>query len=273
MLTKVEVRTAQGDLLILPLDDKSNGLLIEEIEGLDPVKATIVSSSFAQMDGTQYQSSRRESRNIKLRLGLEPDYVTETVRDLRSRLYGYFMPKTLVDLRFYMSDGLTVDISGRVESFEAPLFTKEPAVNISLLCFNPDFYDPVPVELSGSSTPGSIPTIVSYDGTIETGILFKLNVNRTMSAFSIYHQPSDGMLRTLDFAAALIAGDVVAISTVPGFKFATRTRTGVDTSILYGISPQSNWIEFMPGANNIRVYATGVGVPYTIEYTDKYGGL
>ncbi len=56
MLIKVEARTSSGALLILPLDDVSSGYVVEEIEGLDPVKATLVSSSFAQADGEQYHT-------------------------------------------------------------------------------------------------------------------------------------------------------------------------------------------------------------------------
>ena len=68
MLKRVEVVTPQGAVLDLPLGDISSSLQIESIEGLDPVKATIASSSFAQLDGAQYQSSRRETRDIKLRI-------------------------------------------------------------------------------------------------------------------------------------------------------------------------------------------------------------
>ncbi len=44
MLTKLDVSTVQGDLLTLQLDDVSEGLVVLEVEGLDPVKATLVSS-------------------------------------------------------------------------------------------------------------------------------------------------------------------------------------------------------------------------------------
>lgn len=273
MLTKVEVRTSQGDLLSLPLEDVSTGLIVEDIDGLDPVKATIVSTSFAQLDGVQYHSSRREARNIKFKLGLEPDYILSSVLDLRKRLYKFFMPKSNTNLRFYMSDGLTVDISGRVESFETPLFAKEPTVDISVLCFDPDFYNPIPVVLSGLSTSALPETLVYYDGTIETGIKFVLRVNRALSAFTFYHRLPDNTLRSMDFSTPLSAGDVLTISTVSGAKGAILTRAGSDSSVLYGISPQSNWTELMPGDNHIRVYAEGVGIPFDITYITKYGGL
>lgn len=273
MLTKVEVRSSQGDLLGLPLQDVSAGLIVENIDGLGPVKATLVSSSFAQLDGAQYQSSRREARNIKLTLGLDPDYISTTVQDLRDRLYDFFMPKSEVNLRFYLSTGRTVDILGRVESFDSPLFAKEPEAEISMLCYDPDFIDLVPVELTGSTTSTSTETLVEYEGTVETGIQFVLNVDRELTDFTFYHRPPDGSLRSLEFSAPLEAGDVLTISTLSGAKGATLSRSGTDSPILYGISPQSNWIEFSKGDNHIRVYAEGVGVPFEIGYTPRYGGL
>jgi hypothetical protein len=273
MLTMVEVRTSQGALLSLPLDDISAGLLVGDIEGLDPVKATLVSSSFARLNGEQYHSSRRETRNVKFRLGLEPDYISATVQDLRMRLYTFFMPRSVVNLRFYMSDGLIVDIQGRVESFETPLFTKEPAVDISIICFDPDFVDPVPVTLSGASAITDQQTHIQYAGTVETGIKFVFRPNRALSEFTFYHTPPDGTIRSLDFSTPLLAGDVLTISTISGEKGAIRTRAGANSSVLYGISPQSNWIEFTPGDNQIRIYAEGAAIPFDIEYTTKYGGL
>lgn len=269
----VQIRNDQGALLSLPLGDVSSGIVVQNIDGLDPVQATLVSSSFAQLDGEQYHSARRAKRNIKLRFGLEPMYGGGSVRDIRKRLYNFFMPKSSVELTFQMDDGLSVNISGRVETCETPMFVREPTIDVSLLCFNPDFYDPVPVQLTGSTTDLTTETLVTYDGSVESGIKFVLNVNRTLSEFTLYHRPPDGSLRSLDFAAPLSAGDVLTISTVPGAKGATLLRANTTSSILYGISPYSNWIALQPGENHLRAYAVGAGIPYTIEYTDKYGGL
>lgn len=273
MITKLDIRSSQGGYLSLNLDAITPGYYVQAIEGLDPVKATLVSASFAQQDGAQYQSSKRETRNIKLTLGLDPDWTVDNIRSLRTRLYSVLMPKTEVTLTFLMSDGLDASISGRVESFESAMFTQEPAVDVSILCFDPDFVDP-DVELqNGASTPSSVSTEFNYIGTVEAGILFKLLVNRALTEFTIYQQASDGSLRTLEFQAPLQANDVLTISTVSGNKYATRTRAGTDTSVLYGISPQSSWLELTPGVNSFRVYAEGDPVPYTLQYSNRYGGL
>lgn len=273
MLTTVEVRTNQGALLSLPLEDVTDGFVIQDISGLDPVQASVVSSSFATMDGEQYESSRRGKRNIVLTLGLEPDWATFTVRQLRNRLYDFFMPKSDVSLRFFTEGEATVDISGKVESFTSALFTKEPTVSISILCFDPDFYDITPGKFSSSSVATVTDTNVSYDGTIETGFLFRLLVNRSLTDFTLYNRPQDGVLRSMPFAGALVAGDVLEISTVPGAKHVSRIQSGNTKSMLYGLSPYADWIQLFPGDNQIRLSIAGATVPYTIEYTNKYGGL
>jgi hypothetical protein len=273
MLNAVEVRTGTGDLLSLSLQDVVSGYIVQEVQGLDPVKATLVSSSFANMDGEQFHSARREARNIVLKVGLEPDYVHETVQDLRRGLYDYFMPKALVNLRFVMSDGLVVDTQGRVESFETELFSKDPEVSISVICFDPDFFDATPVVLAGNTTSGTTETSIAYDGSVDTGVLLQLNVNRSVSSFTVYYRDPTGTLRSLDFSAALINGDIVKISTVTGTKYARKTTAGSETSALYAVSPQSYWLKLQPGANTIRVYATGAAIPYTLTYYNRYGGL
>jgi len=279
LISKLEVRTAQGVLLNLPLDSVFGGLYVTEIEGLDPVKATLVSSSFAQLDGAQYHSSRRDPRSLKIKLGMEPDFTKDNFQDLRNRMYGFFMPKTQVSLRFYVVTGPSVldnyyvDILARVEEFVSPLFVQDPTIEISTLCFDPDFINPVPVVVSGSSTSDLTETALIYGGTVETGLVFTLKPARSVSAFTVYHRPPDGTLRMMDFSNALIAGDLLKISTSVGSKFVTRSRAGFDTSLLYGLSPQSDWLELQPGTNNLRIYAEGAAIPYTIEYKTKLGGL
>ncbi|WMI34400.1 minor tail protein [Streptomyces phage SheRa] len=275
MLQLVEVRTRQGDLLSLPLDDDSSGFRVVTVDGLGPVKATLVSSSFANMDGEEYQSAKREPRNVKLKIELDPNPETDdTVYGLRKILYKFFMPKAEVTFRFYMSDGLEVDIVGRVETCEPELFTQEPTIDISVMCFKPAFYELTPELVPGTTTAGDVPIDIDYVGTIETGIQLTINVDRSLPQFSVYHVPPDGEMKTMDFDNyPLVAGDVLTISTVRGAKGATLTRAGVTSSVLYGISPQSNWIELQPGPNTILVQAEGADIPLAIQYTNLHGGL
>lgn len=282
LLQAVKATNSRGSVLSLPLEDISAGFVVKNIAGLTPVKATLVSSSFANVDGEQYHSSRRDARNIVFTLGLKPDYAVTDVETLRDQLYGYFMPKSTTLLTFTAFDKFTqnfaeqskdFDIAGRIESCDGDIFTEDPELQVSVMCYDPDFYDPTEIVVDGATVFDLTESIVTYDGTVDTGVIFTLSPNRDLSAFTIFHQPPDGSLRTIDFSFPLLAGDTLAISSVPGSKYAQRTSGGVQSSVLYGISPQSGWLTLEPGDNKIRVYAEGTPIPYTIEYTNKYGGL
>lgn len=274
MLTLVEVRNIAGTLLSLQLADPSDGFVVQRITGLDPVKATLISSDFAQQDGAQFHSARREARNIVFTIQLRPtDPFSTTVKDLRNQLYSFFMPKSQVDLRFVDSGGLTVTILGRVESCETPIFAADSIVNVSVMCFDPDFLELTSDTVTGDTVSDTTETLIEYDGTVETGLVFVLNVDRTEDAFTIYHRAPSGVITSLDFAGSLLADDILTINTITGTKGAVLTRTAIDSSVLYGVSAQSTWIELQPGENYIRVYATGDPIPWELTYTNRYGGL
>lgn len=273
MIESVEVRNSQGSSLTLPLGDDMGGYSVQKIEGLDPVQATLVSSNFATMDGAQYQNSRRETRNIKLTLGYSPDYINTTVSSLRNTLYAYFMPKSTVTLTFNTDDGLSVDISGVVETFEHDRFAQDEPAVISIINFDPDFIDPEPVVVEGTTVSTDDMTLLTYSGTVSTGIEFILSANRLVDKFSIYHQPPDGTLRTLDFTLPVISGDSLTIGTVPGNKHVILSDGSTPNSVLYGMTPYSDWITLLPGDNYFRVYAEGAAVPFDISYYNRYGAL
>jgi len=271
VLTKVEVTNSRGNVLTLPFDDDDSEYVVADIDGLDPVDAILTSSTYAGQDGEVFQTAKRGPRNIVLKLDLDPD--TSTYTALRQALYAYFLPKSQIKMRFYQDDGLYVDINGVVEKMPSTLFTQAPIVSVSIMCYMPDFTDPRIVDLSGSTVSTTTNTLISYPGTVETDTVVTLNVNRAMSDFSIYVSDESGAIRQLDFSAPLLAGDVLVISSLQGAKGITRTRAGVPSSLLYGRSAQSNWIQLFPGNNQFRIYAPGDPVPYVLEYVVRYGGL
>ena len=271
----MEVRNTAGDVLTLPFADPIAGLFIKEIEGLDPVKANIVTSSFATQDGEQYQSARRPARNMLFKLGFAPDWDEITIETIRDYLDKWFMTKQLDELRLYNTAGLVVSIVGRCESNDSPRFTTDPDATIGMYCFLPDFIGMTNETVLGSSVNDVTESVVNYKGTTDTGFLFTMNVNRTISGFSFYIRGVDGIQYAMDFALPsgnMVDGDVLKISTVPGNKYATLTHLGVDINVLHAVSPSSPWVSLQPGANALRLLVSGSGaIPYTIQYTDKYG--
>lgn len=276
-IDKVEVMNSQGNLLTLTLEDISNGYIVKDIDGLDPVKATIVTSSFATIDGQQYQASSRETRNIIIQLGYAPNFSEDqTIRVLRSRLYQFFMSKSEVSLTFYMTDGLVVNIVGRVESCAAPLFSQEPQMDISIICFNPDFVDVNLIQMHNTfSTTDIAPQTIEVPGTIPTGLTsFSFTAAKTLSEFTIYHTTPSGVLRTMLVSAPLVLGDIVNMCTVRGQKSITVTHLGVTTSLLWAVSPQSAWVELEPGTNHFYMNASSTNPSVIfVDFNNRYGGL
>lgn len=272
MLYKVEARTPRGDLLTLLLDDISNGYIVAEINGLDPVKASIVTTKFGNSRGAAYQSSTLPERNITLTLEYDK-FHEDSIEDLRNRLYPFFISGQEVSLRFYMDSGLTVDIDGYSESMESPLFVQDPKADISIICPEPDFVETTPTVQTGMFTSDGTPRYVDYPGTAPVGMVYVVDVANPMSDITFYQTTPNGALYSMEFAGSLLAGDKLTISTVEGNKYVTLKRAGVDSSALYGISPQSKWLQLEHGTNALRVYSSGPGSPVSITYTGVYGGL
>lgn len=264
--------------LTIQLGNVSGGINLKDVSGLDPVKVTLTSSNFAIQAGAILQSARRESRNITLKLGIEPDPLTSTVSSIKKKIYSVFREGTKVLMKFYEDDADTpvadgYQIYGWVETCTNSIFTQMPEVNISIMCFDPDFFDSEAVTISGLTTADVTATPVNYAGTTETGVVFTVNVNRSLGEFQIYHVDPDGNTWTMDVAGIFLTGDTITISTVSGSRSANLLRAGVTSSILYAISPQSTWIQLVPGSNTIRINAPGAAVPASMTYTELFGSV
>ena len=271
-LTTLSVVSSSGETLNFHIG-ASTGYQLEDVRGLDPVKADISSSSFGQHDGSQYQSSRRGERNIVMLIGLVPDFVTNTVQSLRLDLARLLMPKRPVTLRMIDSDGSVVSIAGRVESFEAPLFTRTPKADISIICFDPDFKSHALTTKTGSSVTGITNTAIQYDGSVDTGFLFEMTVNRATNELALVLVNSMGETQRVDFAMALSAGDKIEIGSNFGEKGVWVTKDGLRTPALYTITPNSNFLVLSPGVNQFRVQMAGAAIPWSIKYYERYGSL
>lgn len=273
MLTLVEVTNARGDNLELPLLDASAGYSVREITGLDPVDAVLTSSSMAQQDGVQFQNARRDLRNITMKLGLEPDYVETTVDSLRKGLYPYLQPKMNVTLNFYLDGVLYVTASGQVESFQNPMFSADPEVDISILCYDPDFYGPDAVEIGSSTVSTTNTEVITYEGTTETGIIFEMTLDRDIDSFAIYNTTPDNTVQQFLATGDFLNGDVLTMTSIAGIRAFTITRVGVPFSAMYWVDPASNWITLQNGDNAFRVFTSGAAISYTVTYTPKYGAI
>ena len=275
MITTVRIANSSSYMQVA-LADPSDGYLIKDISGLEPGKATMVSTTFANAPGAQYQTSRREVRNIVFTVGLRSQ-AGLSVDALRAKLYSYFMPQSAVTLTFYTTNLEPVKIDGIVESFEYTRFTKDPQATISVLCYDPDFL--ALNSVSSTSTVGATGTTINYIGTVNTGLVVKLNLATTTGAattVSLTNTRSDGV-QTLNFIhyASLPtgAGSYLLIDTNRFKKAVTMQSGSVISSALAYVQPFSDWVQLKPGANKLATTFARSGTVVTYTYTTRYGGI
>lgn len=274
MLTAVKITNAVGDFLVLSVLDNSNGYTIREITGLDPVNATLTTSSLAQVDGAQFQNARRDIRNIVIKIGLDPNYSDQTVASLRTNLYNYLMPKENVTLEFAIDGSYNYVCTGQVENFENAMFSADPEVDISIICYDPDFYHTSETEVDIETVDGTVETPIEYAGTSETGFIFTMTLAEDLDeGFALYNTPPANAYQGLVIETALLTGDVITVNTIQGQKAITLTRGAIETSLLYALQTGYIWLFFHKGTNYFRAYVDGDSISGVITYTAKYGGI
>lgn len=273
MLTMVTIDGPRGTLY-LPLTDATAGYVVKEIQGLDPVKATLSSSTLATMDGAIFQNARREPRNITMIIGLESDYVTNDVAGLRDNLYAYLMPKGIITFSLYdRPGGVFARTVAVVENVDNNMFTSDPEINVSLMCYDPDLYAPDTTVLQSTSSIDGDTTMIDYPGTTDTGITLDITVPVVSGEVRIVNTRPDGITMQTRVAGNFVVGDQLTIDTNPGSKRVAIRRSGVDVSGLYLLDKTSSWVALQQGTNQFTVYFNGAPTPYTVRYIVKYGGF
>lgn len=282
MLQKVEVFSSNPSAPELPLaglSPSSDPIFIRSIQGLEPVKAEIVTTPLATGRGETRQGSSTGKRNIVLSLGLNPDWVEQTMATLRQQLYRYFMPEEWCKLRFISDHLPTVDIEGYVESMDPNIFTEDPEYQISIICPQPDFVDVDATIYNGVVDDGTIELEFEYIGTVKTG--FEVRIDRAVANPS-YSGPIE-IINKAPIDAQIIEIDPVVIDTLQYFKLNTtqgrRRLQSVDyadgsiSNILDKMTGASVWPQLNPGQNIFSVAAEENGQTWMLAYFNRFGGL
>lgn len=282
MLRKLEVFSSNPSAPELPLGGfmpNDDPVQIRSIDGLGPVTAELASTAFASGRGEIFQGSSIGKRNIVLNLGLNPNWVDQTMAILRQRLYRYLLPEAWTKLRFFSDHLPTVDIEGRVESFEPNMFSQDPEIQVSILCHRPDFIEADATIYSGTVDDGSTELEFDYIGTVDTG--FELRIDRTVANpsysgdFTIVNKaPTDPQ----SFEVEGVTVDTVKylkLSTVQGAKRiqSIAIADGATTNHLSKVTDASVWPVIKPGVNALSVAATENGQAWTLAYFNRFGGL
>lgn len=271
MLASMQLRKSDGTFIttfpILGVSDTSP-YVIKHIDGLDPVAASVSTSTYAPIDGGVVQGSRLDNRNIVITFGYRPDYTTvDPGQKLRRDLYRYFSPKRNIRLTFLNTDGRPVQIDGTVETHETPIFSKDPEAQVSILCPDPNFSATASITQNGVT---GTPLTLSSVGSAQSGFVFDITTPRVLAGIAV----QTGEYSELNYSRSLLVNDRVRISTVRGGKTVYLFRDGQsinDLDRIAGGSMSIGFDDFSP-IFNARVSGDHA-LPYTLTYTPRYLGI
>ena len=213
MIKSVTVTNYLGESLKINLSEQNpkHGLLVTKIEGIGPVKATINKTSLATSDGSRFNSSKLEERNVVLYLRfiestpeLTDNYIDTTynIENTRQRTYRYFPDKRQLTLSIE-TDNRNARVVGWVESNEPDIFSNEEGCQISIICPDPYFYSnevgysPHVTEFSGLESEFEFP--FSNESLSEDLIEFGSITPVTLKAFPYFGDQENGILMHIHF--------------------------------------------------------------------------
>lgn len=274
---------------ILTLTQNEEDYQIISITGLTPPSAQINISKIAGLDGSRFNSSTLNERNIVITLKLNGD-----VERNRINLYSFFRNKEWC--KFYYKNGTRdVYIEGYVESFDGDLFTNKEIMQISILCPNPYFknaaeiVDDISKELAQFEFPFAINTNdpipfstidttritnVNNESESETGVIIEIDVLNSVNKIQI-NNVSTGERFTLNYN--FLENDKIIIDTNKGNKSVTLIRNATNINLFTSIVRGSTFFQLNIG-DNFFSYLIDSGdnddaVHIVFKHYHLYGGV
>lgn len=296
MIKSLTVTNYLGESINLSLTDPyQTGFVIEDIDGLGPVKGNINVTNMVTNDGGVYNSSRLDVRNIVITFRLLEN---PTVEDVRQLSYKYFPIKKPLTLAIE-TDNRIAECYGYVESNDITVFnTKQDLekMQISIICPDPYLYaideDGKQVTVFYGTTPlfefpfendnDSLSTVnvprlefgtienrsennIPYTGDADTGIILVLKALGTVENITIFNVGTrESMAIDTDKLTELtgegfVSGDEITICTLRGKKSITLLRGGMETNILNCLDKNTSWFQLSKGDNIFTFVAQSGG--------------
>ncbi len=285
MIKTVWIKNLSGNVLELNLrsSDREVGLLIFNITGLGPPKATVSGAGGPNFDGIRASSVRTDARHLLMTLVVQGVISEE---EAKQKVYTFFPIKQEIVIGI-TTDMKDVYISAIVESNEFNQFASVENAVISLFCPDPYFLDvrsqrvlispdraiplfEFPFENDSLTIDrlefgyiAFLPTAdIVYSGEVRTGVDLNLNMLGYVEDVVITNTNGSQQM-TLDFTgaetyfgSAVQASDQVFINTRSGKKSIYFVRAGVWYNMINGVGIDDDWIDLRPVTNTIIINAT-----------------
>lgn len=244
----------------------NDAYVIESIEGLDPPDAVINTTRNANSDGSVFNSSYVDNRQITITMAINgPAEVN------RINLYKYFKNKYPVRL-FYKNTSRDVFIDGYCKSIQIEFFNKKQIAQLTIFCPDPYFKD---IEQAEASFLGITPmfefpfsisqpipfsetliedeTEILNKGDVETGAVFILRARGYVANPTIYNLDTN---ESFKLNITMQNTDEIIINTKKKQKSVEKTHNGVTTNIIGSVGYGSVWLQIPPGVSKFAVNCT-----------------
>lgn len=262
------------------------------IDGVYSISNKVVTSENTMMDGSTYQGSTTQERNIVITAQMETNY-----KENRELLYKCFKPKTTGTLT-YIEDEDTRVIDYKVEDIDIAEKGTVRNIVISLLCPDPFFRELNDTEISMSSWSSlfewehefleekeefatreaePLKEMENDSAADNIGITITIVADGPVSNPAIYHVESGDFIAVgTEYNPLLMsAGETLVITTHTNNKAVYIIREGAKQEINEYLNEESEFIQLQHGINTIK-YEADTGEDYmnvTISYRFRYLGV
>lgn len=292
MIKAINVTNHKNNSLYLELADPyKTGIAIKSITGLGPNKADINATEYASSDGSMYNSSYVNNRNIVFMFQLLEDPETCLVEDTRHRVYKYFPLKKKITIAID-TDSRTYAIDGYVESVEPDIFQKEEVLQVSVICVNPWFigntktyvYNGPDIDIIYNRDIKTLnfilgDNVIDYEGDVETGVRIIMNIlSNTSEKVTVANTTTD---EAMEFDMAKIGAMIEASQNIPGnivhsrqsFIYNNKLHIVVDGQTIYRYDDVGwTYIRTLDRVHNADFVCLG-NVLYIFDYNSNVGYL
>ena len=211
---------------------------LASVAGITPPKASVNTSPLATTDGSVFNGSRLNNRNVVLTICPQGK-----VEANRVALYSFFKSKKQVRIDFKTESRETY-VEGWVESIDGDLFAALQQIQVSIICTYPYLLDVNAVVTNFQNGEATVQN-ASDD---EVGFITEFTASGAVEGITLQNAANG---QTFSVACSLISGDKLIINTKRGEKAVTLIRDGQSSSVINQMDVDSDWIQLEVGQNNL----------------------
>lgn len=281
------------DNLNLVINGRTNGIIIDSIDGIYEFNCEVMTSPYSQTHGDRYKNSRAPKRNIVVQGRIYSNFY-----DNRQLLYRVFRIGALGRFCYSEPNRANRYADYYVEKVDIDQNAYRGQYQISLICPDPFFYagDSEAVDLSswasdfifdheflsageelGHREASMIKEIQNLNGVDGIGMKIVMSTNGTVVNPYVYLVETGEQIAvgTASNQYTLTGDAQVEIDTTTGKKSIVQIEDGVETRITEYLDPDSSFFQLQAGINTIG-YNADSGAEFLsvhIEYKMRFLGV